>query len=514
MGVSGQRATEEEGQLWAPLGSRIAMQSYSLTKRLIVAVMASQLLLAIGLVAVGTSFSRHYIRSAFDVYIGGRARSVAALVYYGNDGRGGLLFNSAQVPPSPHNIHKDVYLVKSDRPSVEWYARGFSPRVFDAIPNSARVWDFQMNGEPYRAIILRKVAILDTEKNEPKPLPLLTVIYAAPTMDIEQQITYLGIAMGCTGVLVLAPTLFLALWSLRRALIPLTELASAAQEISVESWTFEPSVGAIATQELRPLIAAIQTVLKELQGAFVRQREFLGDAAHELKTSLAILKSTLQSLLNKHREPEAYERGLTIMGEDCERLERLLNRMLQTARAEERIAKGHQHEVDPADVTSTCELAIARLAQFAAEREIAIDFSASETAMVRAEPGDMELIWLNLLENAVQHSPRGSTVSMSLEHQRGIAAVTVSDHGCGIDASHLPHVFERFYRVDRSRARATGGAGLGLAIAKSLVGYYHGDIHIESEVGRGTRIRVELPSVECEERGSNGSTVALQTARE
>lgn len=487
------------------------MQKFSLNRNLIVAVVSSQLLLAAGLVVVGASFSGHYIRSAFDVYIGGRARSVAALVYYRDDGVPGLLFNMDKVPPSPHHIHKDFYLVKSDRGNFEWHSAGFDPAIFDSIPSGARYWNFRVSdGIMYRAIILRHVVILDTEKGEPLPLPTLTVIYAAPAMDIEQQVTTLAIAMGLTGVLVLIPTLLLALWSLRRALTPLTELASAAGAISIESWKFEPSEEAKSTEELGPLIRAIQTVLAELEAAFKRQREFLGDAAHELKTSLAILKSTLQSLLNRPRAQEDYKRGLVMMGEDCERLERLLNRMLQTARAEQRVASGHQAEMDPVDLASTCEQAIARLAQFAQEREIGIDFVSKGEALVRAEAGDMELIWLNLLENAVQYSPRGSTVSMKVETRDGIAAVSVSDQGCGIDAAHLPHIFKRFYRADSSRARATGGVGLGLAITKSLVDFYQGEIHVKSDLGHGTRIEVNLPTVKQLSDGAARRPAVLQ----
>lgn len=470
------------------------MHKFSLNRNLILAIVSSQLLLATGLVIVGASFSRHYIRSAFDVYIRGRALSVAALVYYRDDGIPGLLFNASKVPPSQHIMHKDLYLVRSDRGNFEWHAPGFDPHVFDAIPPDAKFWYFPYDGKMYRAIIMRHVVILDTEEGEPLPLPKLTVIYAAPSMDIEHQTTALAMGMGMTGILVLIPTLVLALWSLRRALKPLTELASAAGAISVDTWKFEPSEEAQSTEELRPLIGAIQTVLAELEAAFKRQRDFLGDAAHELKTSLAILKSTLQSLLNRPRDREDYKRGLVMISEDCERLERLLNRMLQTAHAEQRIAKGHQIQIDPVDVASTCEQAIARLAQFAAEREIGIDFTSDGEALVRAEAGDLELIWLNLLENAVQYSTPGSTVSMRLEGRDGMAIVSVSDHGCGIEEAHLPHIFERFYRADSSRARATGGAGLGLAITKSLVVFYQGAIQVESELGRGTRIEVELPA--------------------
>jgi len=121
----------------------------------------------------------------------------------------------------------------------------------------------------------------------------------------------------------------------------------------------------------------------------------------------------------------------------------------------------------------------------------------------------MELIWLNLLENAVQYSPRGSAVSMKLERRNGMVAVSVADQGCGIDAPHLPHIFERFYRADSSRARATGGFGLGLAITKSLVDFYDGAIHVESELGQGTRIEVDLPAVDQHFDTESKSAAAL-----
>jgi signal transduction histidine kinase len=293
----------------------------------------------------------------------------------------------------------------------------------------------------------------------------------------------------------LIPTVVLSIWSIRRALAPLNDLAAAARCISVDSWQFQPSEEAKSTVELEPLIAAVQTVLGGLQLAFTRQREFLGNAAHELKTSLAILKSTLQSLLNKQRETAEYQRGISLMSGDCDRLEALLSRMLQTARAEQRIADGAKRELEPIDLATTCDLAIAHLAEFAAAQDIQIEFSSAGEAIVCADPSDLELIWLNLLENAVQYSPRNSIVTVTLKSEEGTAAVSVTDCGCGIPEAQLPHIFERFYRADPSRSRSTGGFGLGLAIAKSLVEVHKGCISAESELGRGTRVTVAFPVV-------------------
>lgn len=469
------------------------MKKFSIKNRLILAVILSQILLAIGLVFVGTSLSRQSIQGAFDVYLEGRAQSIAAIVYYPDNGRPGLLFNDAKVPPSSQHGHSEVFLVRSDHGDFEKHTPGFDPHVFGGIPPETRFLDFKMYGDRFRAIVLRDVAVQDTEEGVPQPLPRLTVIYAASTGGIEDQVTRLGLAIGSVSLLVLVPMLILALWYIRKALVPIHDLATAAGAISVESWRFAPSQAATSTKELVPLIGAITTVLAGLESAFTRQREFLGDAAHELKTSLAILKSTLQTLLNKPRQFAQYDNGLKTMSCDCERLERLLNRMLQTARAEQRIADGHERRPDPVDLVSSCESAIAQMAQCAADKEIRIDFSATGEAIIRAEIADLELIWLNLLENAIQYSSQGSVVEVACRVDSGVTTVTVADHGCGIEPAHLARIFERFYRADSSRARATGGFGLGLAIARSLVTFYGGQIRAESWPGKGTRISVSIP---------------------
>ena len=111
----------------------------------------------------------------------------------------------------------------------------------------------------------------------------------------------------------------------------------------------------------------------------------------------------------------------------------------------------------------------------------------------RADPEDLQLVWTNLLENAVRYSPEGSSVEVAVSRDDGRAKIIFQDHGSGISAADLPHIFERFYRGDHSRNRATGGSGLGLAIAKALVEAYGGSIAVASSSGTGTRMTVEFP---------------------
>jgi len=198
-------------------------------------------------------------------------------------------------------------------------------------------------------------------------------------------------------------------------------------------------------------------------------------------------------LLNQPRTAEDYRLGLTQMSEDGDRLEQLLNRMLLLARAEQWAADGIHRDLDIIDLVTTCEMAIARIRKLADDRSIEIHLLASDPILMRAEPADMELVWLNFLENAVQASTAGSRIDMVLTQEGNRATVRVSDEGGGIPDDDLPHIFERFRRGDPSRSRTTGGFGLGLAIASSIVEAYKGTIHAESKLGEGTQIWVHLP---------------------
>ena len=471
------------------------IKPFSLTRRLLAAVIVSHLILAACLVIVATSFARRYLKSAFDVTLEGRARSVAALIYYPDDGSRGLLFAASKIPPSSHKHHLDFYDVRSDYTNFDVHTSNYDSRIFDQAPANAQYWNFKYDNESYRAIVLRDVAILDTEPGIPDPPPTLTVFYAIPSADVDKRAAALaGSILGASLLLVL-PTLALAVWIIRHSLVPLHELAGQASAISVRNWEFNPTAAQRSVTELAPLIAAMETVLDGLRRAFTQQREFLGDAAHELKTSFAIVKSTLQSLQNGPRNAAEYREGLCQISEDSDRLEELLDRMLRLARVEQWAADGIRRELETTDLCSTCEMAVARMRKLASSRDIKIEFNADGSAQLRADPADLELVWINLLENAVQYSASHSLVKLSLQTGNGNATVSVCDLGSGIAEADLPHIFERFRRSDPSRSRATGGYGLGLAMAKSIVEAYGGAIRATSAPGVGTEIHVTLPVI-------------------
>jgi signal transduction histidine kinase len=205
-------------------------------------------------------------------------------------------------------------------------------------------------------------------------------------------------------------------------------------------------------------------------------------------------------LLHRPRSSDEYRAGVEESLEDLERLEELLQWMMRLARAEQWGHGALRRDLQVIDVRTTCEEAIERIRQLAEARSTKLNLSTNGPAPFRADPEDLQLVWTNLLENAVRYSPEGRSVEITVSTAPdGWVEVVFHDHGMGIPASDLPHVFERFYRGDPSRNRATGGFGLGLAIAKALVEAYGGKIVAESQRGEGTRMTVHLPGSKADQ---------------
>ncbi len=463
----------------------------SLQRRLLATVILSQALLALGLLLAGIYYTRRRLLSTLDLGIQSRATSVAALVRYAEDDSGNVYFDGRLAPEPLDPEHPDFFAVWTDRSGLIAKSKGW-PSGLNLGPSGGRYWRFSYGGIPYRAIRIPQIPILDREEGQ--PLVTLTVVYAAPTVRLEQQVREAGVFIAAASLLLLVMTGLLALWGIRRGLWPLQELATQASRVSANQWKLQVPEDAEQISELRPLTESMTTMLARLERSFTQQREFMGNAAHELKTPVAVLKSTLQSLLHRPRSLEEYRQGLEQGLEDLERLEQLLQWMLRLARAEQWAHGALRRDLQVINLAMTCEEAVERIRPLAQTRNTNLSLSTNGPVWFRADPEDLQLVWANLLENAVRYSPEGSSVEVTVcKNHGGPARVMFQDHGVGIPKSDLPHIFERFYRGDRSRARATGGFGLGLAIAKALVEAYAGTIAVDSEAGQGTRITVEFP---------------------
>jgi signal transduction histidine kinase len=465
----------------------------SIKARLITIVILSQTLLAVGLLFTGVFYTRQRLLSTLDAGMRARAMSVAALVRYTEDASGNVYFDDSLMPSSLDPAHPDLFAVWTERSGLLTHSANW-PSGLDIPATGRDHWHFKWDHVRYRGLRVSRLPVLDREEGKSFRPQSLTIVYAAPLIQLDEQVKQAGISIALSSLLLLSATVLLALWGIRRGLLPLQQLAAQAGLVSTHNWELHLPEDAQQIRELRPLTESMTTMLARLQHSFDQQREFLGNAAHELKTPVAVLKSTLQSLLQRPRASEEYQAGLEQSLEDLERLEQLLQWMLRLARAEQWAHGALRRDLQIIDVTATCEEAVERIRHLAETRGATVHLSKNGPVLFRADPEDLQLVWINLLENAVRYGPQGGTVEVAVMRENtGPARITFEDHGAGIAPADLPHVFERFYRGDPSRTRSTGGFGLGLAIAKALVEAYGGTITADSAPGKGTRMTVELP---------------------
>lgn len=469
------------------------MRLHSIRRRLIATVVISQSLLAVGLVFAGVLYTQRRLLAALDAGVQSRAMSVAALVRYTEDASGNVYFDDTLMPQSLDPSHPDVFAVWAERAGLLTHSANWPPGLALSPGEPREHWNFVWAGVPYRALRLSRVPVLDREEGKAFQPQTLTIVYAAPMLAMRQQVREAGFFIALASLLLLGVTVLLALWGIRRGLMPLRNLTAQAAAVSSDTFDLRLPEEALQSEELRPLIEAMILMLSRLQESFEQQKDFLANATHELKTPVAVLKSTLQSVLQRPRSAEEYRAGLERSLEDLERLERLLQGMLRLERAGQRSRGKVPRSLQPVDLIATCQEAADRIRALADAKGVRIEFSTNGPVAIRGDSEDLQLVWVNLLENAVRYSPERGVVEVGITRNNNAAQLVFSDHGPGIPANELPHIFDRFYRGDPSRTRATGGFGLGLAISKAIVESYGGTIRAESASEQGTRMTVEFP---------------------
>jgi two-component system, OmpR family, heavy metal sensor histidine kinase CusS len=243
--------------------------------------------------------------------------------------------------------------------------------------------------------------------------------------------------------------------------------------------------------ELLALAGTFNEMLDRLQEAFDRLSQFSADIAHELRTPLSNLRGEAEVALGRARSPAEYREVLGSCLEECERLSRLVDALLFLARAERALASIERERVEVGQ-----ELRRARefYGAAAAEGGVALDVSVDEPIGADLDRTLFQRALGNLVTNALAHTPTGGRVTLHATRDNGAVRVDVSDTGCGIPPEHLPHLFDRFYRVDRARSSASGGMGLGLAIVKSIATLHGGSVRIASDMGHGTRVTLSFPA--------------------
>ena len=469
------------------------MRRNSIQRRLVATVILSQVLLAAGLLFAGIYYTRRRLLSTLDAAMQARAMSIAALVRYTEDASGNVYFDDTLMPPSLDPAHPDAFAVWAERSGLLLHSSNW-PEGVNLEHSSGERQTFTRGGIRYRVFRVSGVPVLDREEGKAFRPQTLTIVYVSPMSHLLYEVKETAVFITAASLVLLLATVLLAFGGIRRGLRPLQHLAGQAALVSAQHWEFRAPDDAQQTEELRPLTDSMSNMLERLQNSFVQQREFMGNAAHELKTPVAVLKSTLQSLLQRPRSSAEYQAGIEHSLEDLERLERLQQWMLRLARAEQWAHGALRRDLEEVELGASCQAAVERIRSLADSGNTTITLSTNGPVRLQADPEDLQLVWSNLLENAVRYSTPGGGIEVEVSRSDGgPAQVIFSDHGAGIPPEDLPHIFDRFYRGDSSRARATGGFGLGLAIAKALVEAYGGTIRAESAPGQGTRMTVELP---------------------
>mgnify|MGYP000017642175 CR=1 FL=1 len=230
--------------------------------------------------------------------------------------------------------------------------------------------------------------------------------------------------------------------------------------------------------------------LRPIREALERQRAFVADASHELRTPLALIRASAELLRRHPEEPiAAQQQAVNDIVAESERLTRLVGQLLVLARADAgRLVLNREH----LDLTAVARDVVRQLGPQAEARGLALTCQADGPVYVRGDEARLREVLLILLDNALKFTGQGGQVTVRVSEASGRARLTVSDTGVGIAPEHLPRIFDRFYRVERTGSQ-DGGAGLGLAIAKSIVEAHEGHIWAESQPGRGSSFHVELP---------------------
>ena len=277
----------------------------------------------------------------------------------------------------------------------------------------------------------------------------------------------------------------------RKSLAPIASMNSQTQRISAENLSQRLDVNN-PRDELGRLATTINDLLTRLESAFNEQQRFIADASHELRTPLAVLRGETEVALAKQRNADEYQESLSLIQEEAERLSRIVEDLFILARQPiDAPAALIRERVSLNDAVKDC----ARAAQVLATRKGVRLTTENNSASIHLN-ADKELITrmiLNLLDNAVKYTPAGGEISLALTRQNGNAEIVVRDTGIGIPEVDRQRIFDRFYRVDKARSRALGGAGLGLSIVRWIVEVHGGEIRIDSTPGRGSTFTVDLP---------------------
>lgn len=324
------------------------------------------------------------------------------------------------------------------------------------------------------------------------------VLVATPLEDVQAVLQNLRNLLLTMAPLVLIAACLGGYWISRRALAPVDEITRVAKSISVENLS-KRLVVPQTDDELQRMSETWNQVLERLETAVMRIRQFTADASHELRTPVALIRSTAELALRRERDREEYRKALREIEHEAERMTELTASLLTLARADSDKA---EFALTPLDLNIIVREVIHQSEPLAGAKGVHLNAQLAESpAAAAVNEAAMRRLLLILIDNALKYTPPGGSVDVSTRERDHQVTLSVKDTGEGIPADALPHIFERFYRADEARGR-NGGAGLGLSIARMIAQAHGSEIEVESAPGAGSCFRLSLSSLKLQTSGA------------
>lgn len=380
------------------------------------------------------------------------------------------------------------------------------PNAIEAAMQGETVWRDVHTADAHLRILSQPILIGG------EPIGVLQVGTSLNNTDqaLQQLLTILGAAGVVSIILSAALGFFLA----DRALGPIDRITQTALEIT-RTEDLSRRIQQIGPQdEVGRLATTFNEMLDRIERLFRTQKRFIGDVSHELRTPLTVIRGNLDILrrVNKtveqpapvtgdgdNRRQQMLDDSLAAIEEEADRMARLINDLLLLAQADAGVQIHHELvEID------SLLLDVGRQEQAIADG-VDLQIHAEDRGVVSGDPDRLRQLLLNLVDNAIKYTPAGGQVTLGLAREDGWVRIDIADTGAGIPPEDLPHIFDRFYRVDKARSRQGAGTGLGLSIARWIADAHGGHIDVESEVGEGTTFTIWLPEATTGDEPENQS---------
>ncbi|WP_075039338.1 ATP-binding protein [Anoxybacillus sp. MB8] len=308
------------------------------------------------------------------------------------------------------------------------------------------------------------------------------------TASIQNMIAKLKHHFLVVGIVSVFLTILTMFFLSRVITIPLIRMKQATEKLSKGDFSVRLQVK--GEDELAQLGKAIQTLATDLEYLKKERNEFLASISHELRTPLTYVKGYADVARRPNIAEEERAKYLSIIYEEAEHMQKLVKDLFELAKMDQH---SFQIKKEPISLCLFLKKIYEKMYPAFHTKNMSLVYRCEENVTVHIDQQRFEQVMMNLLDNALKYSRQGSTVSIDVKTEKKNVILIISDEGIGIPEKDLPHIFERFYRVDKSRSRTGGGTGLGLAIAKEIVEAHGGSIHAISQFGKGTSIIITLP---------------------